>query len=65
MKTWKQKPPIVLAKAKLWLKKEVSEGKQTLFDKMDETACEEYDLIEGSVECAEALLRKIDEWENK
>ena len=65
MKAWIDQAPIVLDKAKLWLKKEVSEGKQTLFDTRDETACEEYTLLEGIVECAEALLHKIDQWEKE
>ena len=72
MKTWRQKPPIVLAKAKKWLNEEVSEVKQIL----EEQASSEsdsprfkgfpyYHTMEGKLECAETLLRRIDEWENK
>jgi len=86
MKTWRQKPPIVLAKAKKWLNEEVSEVKQILEEQADSVmppignrwqmtsklsssprfkGFPYYHTMEGKLECAEALLRKIDEWENK
>ena len=69
MKTWRQKPPIVLAKAKKWLNQEVSECKQE-FEEQRKVSLEwkgfpHYCTVEGKLECAETLLRKIDEWENK
>ena len=78
MKTWRQKPPIVLAKAKKWLNQEVSEVKQILDEQRDTSlgvpTYEErprfkgfpyLNTMEGKLECAEALLRRIDEWDNK
>jgi len=78
MKTWGQKPPIVLAKAKKWLNEEVSEVKQILEEQRDSSILKDWAFdtarfkgfpylhtMEGKLECAETLLRRINEWENK
>ncbi len=78
MKTWRQKPPIVLAKAKKWLNEEVSEVKQILEEQRDSSILKDWTVdsprfkgfpylhtMEGKLECAEALLRRIDEWEKE
>ena len=61
-----------------WLNQEVSEVKQILEEQRDSSlGVPTYEgsprwkgfpylhTMEGKLECAEALLRKIDEWENK
>ena len=67
-----QRESDILLEVWKWLNNEVSEVKQIL----EEQASSEsdsprfkgfpyYHTMEGKLECAEALLRRIDEWENK
>ena len=78
MKAWVDQAPIVLDKAKEWLNQEVSEVKQILDEQRDTSlgvpTYEErprfkgfpyLNTMEGKLECAEALLRRIDQWEKE
>ena len=78
MKTWRQQPPIVLAKGKKWLNQEVSEVKQILEEQRDSSlGVPTYEgsprfkgfpylhTMEGKLDCAETLLRRIDQWEKE
>ena len=67
-----QKRMVILGKINEWLNHEVREIKEIL-DEQADTQCDAprwkgfpyYHSMEGKLECAEALLRRIDEWENK
>jgi len=78
MKAWIDQAPIVLDKAKEWLNQEVSEVKEILEEQADSSILKDwtvdsprfkgfpyYHTMEGKLDCAETLLRRIDEWENK
>ena len=72
MKAWIDQAPIVLDKAKEWLNQEVSEVKQILDEQADSSLDSPrfkgfpyYHSMEGKLECAEALLRRIDQWEKE
>ena len=59
-------------KAKSWLNHEVIEIKEILDEQADSSLDSPrfkgfpyYHSMEGKLDCAETLLRRIDEWENK
>ena len=64
--------PSMLDRIRVWLKHEVREVK-VILDGQASTESDSprfkgfpyYHTMEGKLECAEALLRRIDEWEKK
>ena len=70
--------PSILDKIREWLNQEVSEVKQILEEQRDSSILKDWAFdtarfkgfpylhtMEGKLECAETLLRRIDGWENK